>query len=188
MYKILIASDRSEIRTQVKTLCEHQGFTLCGEATNLEQALTFSELHIPNVVILSFSCSVRTQAGVVSKIAKLGQNVNILVYSSLGPSRATQAFLRAGASGFLSAQCSAEEFVAIIHGIIAGFTLVPMSVLKQPRIKLAHRPAATYLDPALASFLPPEEEQSEITSVAEDLVPCPGQEIPMLPLICFNEP
>ncbi len=186
MYKILIASDRSEVITHLRIICENHGFNICGEANNLEQSLTFSELHIPNIIIFSFHCSVRRQAGVVSKITSLGPSVNVLVYSSEGPNRATQAFIRAGVSGFLSAQRSDEELIAILHGMMAGFTVVPISVLRQPRVKLAHRPAATFLQPApLSSSI---EEESGANLADQDVTFCSEQEPPMLPLICFNEP
>lgn len=144
MYKVLIASDRTGIRNHLKAVCKTHGFCICGEATNPEQALLLSELHIPDIVIFNFRCAVRVQTSIISQISQLGKTVRVLVCASMGLNRSTRAYVRAGASGFISEESESNEVQSVLRGMAAGFTLVPMKALKQPKIKIAHRSAETY--------------------------------------------
>ena len=153
MYKILIAGDQATIRNRLKDVCKANGFTICGEATNPEQALILSELQIPNIVILNFRCAVKAQATVISQIAQLGKAVKVLICSSMALTRSTRAYIRAGACGFISEDSENAEVQSVLQGMIAGFTLVPIKALKQPRVKLAHRATKTYCPAKRASDL-----------------------------------
>ena len=155
MFKILIASDRIESRNRLKQVCKDYDLRVCGEAENLEQALIFSELYLPDIVIFNFRCAIRSQTLVISQVAQLGKSVKILIYSSQEPTRSTHAYVRAGASGFLVERSDTEELVSILRGMIAGFTMVPIKALKQPRVKLAHRPASTYVELKSSEASPP---------------------------------
>ncbi|MGY4532646.1 DNA-binding NarL/FixJ family response regulator [Pseudomonas sp. TE3786] len=170
MYKILIASDRSASRDHLRSVCKARGFHICGEASRLEQALILSELHLPDIVIFNFRCAIPKQTFIVAQIAKLGTSVKVLIYSALGPSRATQAYIRAGASGFVAEQGTNDQLMSILQGMIAGFTMVPVKALKQSKIKLAHRSSRTYAERRPIKVPPsPSEHASTPTSAA--LVP-----------------
>ncbi len=154
MFKILIAGDRIETRSHLKKVCTDVGLSVCGEAENLEQALIFSELHLPDIVIFNFRCAIRNQTLVISQVSQLGKSVKILIYSSQEPTRSTHAYVRAGASGFLVERSDTGELVSILHGMIAGFTMVPIKALKQPKVKLAHRPSSTYAEVKTTEIIP----------------------------------
>ncbi|PTQ68510.1 response regulator [Pseudomonas sp. GV071] len=145
MCKILIASDRETSRDRLKSVCIARGYSICAETGQPEQALILSELHLPDIVIFNFRCALRTQILIVAQIAQIGRSVKVLVYSTLGPSRSTQAYIRAGASGFLSEDDN-DKLTTVLQGMAAGFTMVPINALKQPRVKLAHRDSSTFID------------------------------------------
>jgi two-component system chemotaxis response regulator CheY len=145
MFKVLIASDRTNIRDHLKAVCKTHGFCICGEATDPEQALVLSELHIPNIVIFNFRCSVRIQTSIISQISQISRTVKVLICSSMGLTRTTRAYVRAGACGFISEESETDEVHSVLRGMAAGFTLIPMKALKQPKIKLAHRSNETFI-------------------------------------------
>jgi DNA-binding NarL/FixJ family response regulator len=146
-------------------VCKDFDFVICAEAISPEQALLYSELHLPDIVIFSFRCAVRHQTLVVSQIARLSKKVSVLVYSSLALTRATHAYIRAGASGFLGEESTSEELIAVLGGLMAGFSMIPIKALKQHKIKLAHRPSKSFalheVERASPSDLSPDEAEPQ---------------------------
>ncbi|GLK88970.1 response regulator [Pseudomonas turukhanskensis] len=185
MCKILIASDRLAIRSYLRNVCQEFDFIICADATSLEQALVLTEVHVPDIVIFNFRGAVRKQAVVVSKIARLGKKVSVLMYSSFALTRATQAYIRAGASGFLSEESTSEELIAVLRGLMAGFSLVPLNALKQHKIKLAHRPSKSFATHVECPSIPDQvqAEAPPLTPRAPEL--CTQVRVPRrrLPLI-----
>lgn len=159
MYKTLIASDRTVVRGHIRSVCDDYGLRICGEANSLEDALRLSQAYRPDIVIFDFHRRLRDQTLIISSICGLGP-IKVLIYSSSAPTRATKAYIRAGASGFIDKNNS-TELLTIIQGMIAGFTVVPFQALKQERVKLAHRPDSSGLfrasdEPVLDDILPPD--------------------------------
>mgnify|MGYP003921419935 CR=1 FL=1 len=139
MYKLLIASNQKPWRLHVKDLLLPYEFNVCGEAQNFDETLLLSELHLPNIILFNFKYALREQLALISSISQLGTSVKILVFSPNPIRRSTWSYIRAGACALLQPDTNDDEFISVVRGSLAGYTLAPFNRLSEPNPKVARR-------------------------------------------------
>ena len=139
MYKLLIASNQEPWRLHVKNLLRAYEFNICGVAQNLDETLLLSELHVPNIILFNFKCALREQLDLISNISQLGASVKILVFSPNRIRRSTWSYIRAGACALMQPDTNDDEFISVVRGSLAGYTLAPFNRLAEPNPRVARR-------------------------------------------------
>ena len=114
-------------------------FNICGEASNFDDALILSELHLPNVILFNFKCALREQLALISTISQLGESVKILVFSTNPIRRSTWSYIRAGACALMQPNTNDDEFISVVRGSLAGYTMAPFNRLGEPKPRVARR-------------------------------------------------
>jgi len=141
MLSILLASDRITVRKHFQKICGTSELLVCGEALSLEETLAKSALHSPDVVIFGFRCSVLRQTETILEMSRHSEQTKVLVCTSRDSYRSTQAFISAGAAALVPRQCTSAEFLKILSGATAGFSMVPIRSLQHAKVKIAYRTA-----------------------------------------------
>lgn len=139
MYKLLIASNQEPWRLHVKSLLLPYEFNICGVASNFDETLILSELHLPNIILFNFRCALREQLALISSISQLGASVKILVFSTNPIRRSTWSYIRAGACALMQPDTNDDAFISVVRGSLAGYTIAPFNRLGEPNPRVARR-------------------------------------------------
>jgi two-component system, NarL family, response regulator len=147
--RILIVDDHPVVRAGVSTLVNSQGFVVCGEATNGEEALArFDEL-LPDVTLMDLQMPVLDGVGAITRIRARHPAACILVLTTYETDDDIERALRAGARGYLLKDTTVEDLAQAIREGHAGRRRVAPSVAA----KLAERVTSVALTPRELSVL-----------------------------------
>lgn len=141
--RILIVDDHPVVRAGLSMLVTSQGFVVCGEATNGEQAVArFDEL-LPDVTLMDLQMPLLDGVGAIAKIRARHPAACILVLTTYETDDDIERALRAGARGYLLKDTSVEDLAHAIREGHAGRRRMAPSVAA----KLAERVTSVALTP-----------------------------------------
>lgn len=150
---VLIADDQPLMRAALRMYLEAEpDFDVVGEAADGEEAVELAERLRPNVVVMDIRMPNMDGVAATRRLASgiSGESVKVLVITTFDLDDYVVEALRAGASGFLLKDATAEELVHAVHVIAAGNALLAPAVTKRLLDRYAHRlppttPAASEL-------------------------------------------
>jgi DNA-binding NarL/FixJ family response regulator len=127
--RILIVDDHALLRAGlVSVLSMQQGFVVCGEAANGEQAVArFEELR-PDVTLMDLQMPVLDGVGAITHIRARHPAACILVLTTFDSDDDIWRALRAGARGYLLKDAGVDEVANAIREVQAGRTRVAPAV------------------------------------------------------------
>ena len=113
--RVVIADDHAFVRRGIRaTLEERQGWVVCGEATNGQEAVDLAlELH-PDLVVLDISMSVMNGFQASKTIRHLLPETKIIILSIYDSPNAQREALRVGANAYVN---KASEPSKLYHAI-----------------------------------------------------------------------
>lgn len=119
--RILIVEDHPLFRAMLVQLINQQlGMTVCGEANNINDALTIIEQQAPDAAIMDLTLAGNSGLELIKDLKARNIQLPVLVLSMHSESLYAERVLHAGAKGFISKEEAPEEVIAAIHAVING--------------------------------------------------------------------
>ncbi|MGE5736578.1 MAG: response regulator transcription factor [Acidobacteriota bacterium] len=120
MARILIADDGEQVRKSLRHLLEqHEGWDVCGEASDGEETLQKLQELNPDVVVLDLAMPGMDGLEVARRIAKLHRPIAVVLCSMYVDAQLAQSSRRAGISGLVS-KSNPKQIVEGIEAALRG--------------------------------------------------------------------
>lgn len=128
---ILVADDHQIVRQGLKRLLSKRGdFNIVAEASDGEQAVEMANRQRPDVVLMDISMPRLSGIDATRRIAADG-NTKVLALSMHDTQSYVEEALRAGASGYVHKNASAEDLFTAIDAIRGGESYLSPTVTQQ---------------------------------------------------------
>jgi DNA-binding NarL/FixJ family response regulator len=128
---ILVADDHQIVRQGLKRLLSKRGdFTIVAEASDGEQAVEIASRRQPDVVLMDISMPRLSGIDATRRIAAGGRTKVLALSMHDGQSYVEEA-LRAGASGYVHKNASAEDLFSAIDAVRTGESYLSPTVTQQ---------------------------------------------------------
>lgn len=141
--KVLIVDDQAMIRSGFTALLNAQpDITVVGDAADGAQAVELAAQTTPDVVLMDVRMPVMDGIAATAQILEQLPQAKVLVLTTFDLDDYVLSALRAGASGFLLKDATAEELTHAVRVVARGDGLLDPAVTKRLIADLAARPAA----------------------------------------------
>jgi len=118
--RILIADDHEMVRRGLRNMLEeHEGWHVCGEASNGREAVELADKLMPNVVIMDLSMPELNGLEATRQIKKSVPNAEILIFTVHETEGLIRDVLAAGARGYLLKADASKHIVTAIEALAA---------------------------------------------------------------------
>jgi DNA-binding NarL/FixJ family response regulator len=132
MISVVIADDQGMVRAGFRSLLAGEpDISVVGEATNGETAVRLARQHRPDVVLMDIRMPVLDGLAATRRLVELGVPSRVLVLTTFDLDEYVFQALRAGASGFLLKDATAEELVTAVRTLAAGESLLHPAVTRR---------------------------------------------------------
>jgi DNA-binding NarL/FixJ family response regulator len=129
---VVIADDQPMVRAGLRSLLEGEdGVEVVGEAVDGEQALAAVHRHRPDVVLMDIRMPWLDGLEATRRLVAEGSPTRVLVLTTFDLDEYVFEALRAGASGFLLKDATAEELVAAVRTLAAGDAILAPAVTRR---------------------------------------------------------
>ncbi len=167
--RIVVADDHEVVRSGFAELLDTQdGFEVVGTASDGRQAVKVSRELEPDVVLMDIRMPGMDGIEATRQLASVGAAPRVLVLTTFDLDEYVYDALRAGASGFLLKDVTAERLIDAVRVIAAGEALLSPGVTRRLISEFAQRPAAGTRSTAALDELTPRETEV-LRLVAEGL-------------------
>lgn len=127
--RIVVADGQPIIREGLRISLERQGaFQIVAEAGNGQEALLASNASRPDILILDATLRRIGSLELVTRLVETQPQLRIIVMFPLGDASEMQAFIEAGAHGFVSKAASPVEFINAVNAALGGGTYFSQSL------------------------------------------------------------
>ncbi len=121
--KVMLVDDHEVVRMGFRLLLEgHPGLQVCAEADSGEQACRLYAQVRPDVLVLDLSMGGMGGMEALGRILAHDPSARILILSAFEDLMHPRRLMRAGARGYLSKRCAAQELITAILQIARGDT------------------------------------------------------------------
>jgi DNA-binding NarL/FixJ family response regulator len=132
MISVVIADDQGMVRAGFRSLLGGEpDLKVVGEAADGETAVRLARQHRPDVVLMDIRMPVLDGLAATRRLAELGVPSRVLVLTTFDLDEYVFQALRAGASGFLLKDATAEELVTAVRTLAAGEALLDPAVTRR---------------------------------------------------------
>jgi DNA-binding NarL/FixJ family response regulator len=129
---VVIADDQPMVRAGLRSLLEGEaGVDVVAEAVDGEQALSAVQRHQPDVALMDIRMPRLDGLEATRRLVAAGSRTRVLVLTTFDLDEYVYEALRAGASGFLLKDATAEELVAAVRTLTAGEAVLAPSVTRR---------------------------------------------------------
>ena len=137
--KILILEDHPLFRAMLAQLIEKDlGMTVCGQADNIQEAITLIERTRPDAAIVDLTLQGPSGLELIKDLKARHHHLPVLVLSMHEEHLYAERVLRAGAKGYVSKQEEPTEVVEAIREVMNGRTYVSKRVNREILDRLGH--------------------------------------------------
>jgi DNA-binding NarL/FixJ family response regulator len=137
---VLLADDQELVRSGFRLILELAGFEIAGEASDGREALELARTAKPDVVLMDVRMPGMDGIEATRRIAQAGLPSRVLMLTTFDLDEYVYEALRAGASGFLLKDATADDLVAAVRVIAAGEVLLAPTVTRRLIEEFARRP------------------------------------------------
>lgn len=121
MTRILLVDDHAVVRDGIKRMFDEQpGAVSFGEASTPSNALKLVDEQDWDVVVLDLSLGERSGLEVLKEVKKIRPKLPVLILSMHSEEQYARRAFKAGASGYLTKDCSRAELVGAIEKMVKG--------------------------------------------------------------------
>lgn len=157
MVSIVIADDQGMVRRGlVSLLTMEDDLQVIGEAADGEEAVRLVLELKPNVALLDIRMPVLDGISAMRRIAAAGSNTRLLALTTFDLDEYVFEALRAGASGFLLKDATAEDLAAAVRRVAGGDAVLAPAVTRRVIDAFAFQPPTKRDDSRLAVLSPRE--------------------------------
>ena len=153
--EIVLADDHTMIRGGLRRVLDAEpDLHVVAEARDVEQALTATRDHRPQVVVLDLNMPGAPTLPAIPKFLEAAQGCAVVVLTAEAEPSFAHAALNAGARGYLLKEGAEEDLVGAVHAVASGRTYVDPALgarlASTPQDAAAGFPGLTHGDPELA--------------------------------------
>ncbi len=136
MIKILVVEDHELVRIGVKRLLQDvQGLKVVGEASTGEDAVRLAKEVIPDVVLMDVQMPGMGGLEATRKLIRYNPDIKVLALTVYGYEPYPSRLLQAGASGYITKGCAAEEMIRAIRTVHSGQRYISSDIAQQLVLK-----------------------------------------------------
>jgi DNA-binding NarL/FixJ family response regulator len=129
--KVILVDDHELVRTGIRSLMQNiSGIEVIAEANNGRDAVRLIDELMPDLVLLDIAMPELNGLEVVSRIAKDNTNTKVIILSMHKNEEYVVQALKAGASGYLLKDSSANELEIAVSAVIRGETYLSPAISK----------------------------------------------------------
>jgi len=129
MINVLLVDDHHLVRSGIRRLLDDApGIKVIGEADSGEKAIRMARKKKPDVVLMDVNMPGMGGIEATRKMHKLYPEVKIIAITVYGEEPFPSQLLKAGASGYLTKGCDAEEMTHAIRAVHGGKRYISMDV------------------------------------------------------------
>ena len=158
--RVVIVDDHAVIRDGLAMLVNDQiGWEVCGEASDIVDALKVIEESKPNIAIIDVSLKTGNGIELVKEVSSRFPDVISLVWSMFDESLFAERAIRAGASGYINKKYVREDMIPAMKTVLAGnvylspeYSLKVLSRLKTANSVETKLPSDVLSDRELEAF------------------------------------
>ncbi len=133
MHKILIVDDHPTIRFAARLLMEREGYEVVAEAHDGVSAVSLSQEHAPEVVILDLGLPRLDGLSVLERLRALDPPPRIMVFTGLPPRLFAKRCIEAGASAFVRKDEDLSILLGALKAVLSGYSYLPDALRLTPR-------------------------------------------------------
>lgn len=133
MHKILIVDDHPTVRFATRLLMEREGYEVVGEAHDGVSAVSMSQEHNPDVVILDLGLPRLDGLSVLERLRALDPPPRIMVFTGLPPRLFAKRCIEAGASAFVRKDEDLQILIGALRAVLSGYSYLPDALRLTPR-------------------------------------------------------
>lgn len=132
MIEILIVDDRQSVREILKSYIEEEsGLNIAGYAENGREAIDFTKLHKPDIILMDIEMPIMDGLKATQIISEQFVNTKVLIMSIHNEDNYLRAALQVGAKGYLKKNTPAKELVNAIYSAYKGYFQLGPGLLEQ---------------------------------------------------------
>lgn len=129
---VLIAEDHAVVRSGLRSILDSESdIEVVGEASDGDQALTMAQDLLPDVVLMDIKMGASDGITATRRIRTIVPSVRVVVLTSYDEDDLVFSSIRAGASGYLLKEVSAQQLVNALRTVADGFSLIYPSVARR---------------------------------------------------------
>jgi DNA-binding NarL/FixJ family response regulator len=127
--RVLIADDQTLFRSGLaRLLAEDPRITICGQASNGQEAVTQSAAQKPDVILMDLKMPGMDGAEATAKILAAQPRVKVLILTTFDTDSFVLQALRAGASGYVLKDAEPAAIVSSIMAVVSGEKVMASAV------------------------------------------------------------
>lgn len=120
--RIVLADDHVLVRDGIRSLLEHAGFEVVGQAGDGQEALRLAEKLHPDAVVLDYAMPVLNGIDAARAMKKASDRTGIILLTMFTQHRFVMESFRAGVRGYVVKSAAPEELVQAIRAVCSGKT------------------------------------------------------------------
>ncbi|PXY34875.1 response regulator [Prauserella endophytica] len=160
--RVVLADDQVLVRAGFRVLLDTEdGFEVCGEASDGEEAVALAREHKPDVVVMDVRMPGVDGLEATRRIAEDPElaDVKVLVLTTFDVDSYVYDALRGGASGFLLKDTDPVELLRALRVVAAGEALLAPTVTRRLISEFVGRPENRRIDPAAIQQITDRERE-----------------------------
>ena len=158
--RVLLCDDQSLVRNGFRLILSTQeDIDVVGEAGDGVEAVDLTKRLLPHVVLMDVRMPVMDGIEATRRIVASGVETRVLVLTTFDLDEYVYEALRAGASGFMLKDVTAQQLVDAVRVVAAGDALVSPSVMRRLIADLVRQPQPARSEPVALDALTPRERE-----------------------------
>lgn len=136
MIKILLVDDHELVRLGIKRILQDvSGLKVVGETSTGEEAVRLSKELIPDVVLMDVQMPGIGGLEATRKMVRHNPDIKVLALTIYGDEPYPSRLLQAGAVGYMTKGCAAEEMIRAIRTVHSGQRYISSDIAQQLALK-----------------------------------------------------
>lgn len=132
MINIVLVDDHELVRTGFRMILQqHADFSIKGEASNAEEGLQLIRKLSPDIALVDVHMPGMSGIELTERVCRSKLSTHIIIVTVVDDARFPKRFLDAGALGYLTKGCSADELVAAVRQVASGRRYLAPAVAQQ---------------------------------------------------------
>ena len=132
MIRVVLVDDHQLVRTGIRrVLCDAEGVEVVGEADSGEQALEVTRQLRPDVVLMDVHMPGIGGLEATRKLLRINPDLKILALTVFGNEPYPSRLLEAGALGYLTKDCTAQDMLSAIRMVARGERYICTQIARQ---------------------------------------------------------
>lgn len=147
MIKVLLVDDHELVRIGIKRLLQDvNGIKVIGEASNGEEGIRIAKELIPDVVLMDVQMPGIGGLEATRKMIRNNVDIKVLALTVFDDEPYPSRLLQAGAVGYITKGCDAEEMIRAIRTVHSGQRYISTEIAQQLALKRFVKAEASPLD------------------------------------------